>query len=128
MRFKLGDSNIIYTYDTQDLNIIFIISYSDMFPFFKALLPLQHIRYYFNQPTPYHWTLTLSILYYFQYIFFRKTVKTATIHGRCLIYFAYSANNTSKRCVFVIYRHKGKCTSLILILLWFGLSHRYNIQ
>ena len=28
-------------------------------------------------------------------------------------YITYSANNTSERCVFVIYRHKDKCNSLI---------------
>ena len=28
----------------------------------------------------------------------------------------------------MIYIHKGKCTKLILILIWFGLSHQYNIQ
>ena len=43
-------------------------------------------------------------------------------------YIAYSANNTDERCVFVIYRHKGKCNSLIFILLLFCLSRRNNIQ
>ena len=43
-------------------------------------------------------------------------------------YIAYSANNTCKRCVFVIYIHTRKCTTLIFILMWFGLSNGYNIQ
>ena len=43
-------------------------------------------------------------------------------------YIAYSANNTAKHCVFVIYRHKGKCNSLIFILLLFFLSHQKRIQ
>ena len=43
-------------------------------------------------------------------------------------YIAYSANNTVKRCVFVIYQHKGKCNSLISILLLFCLSRRKHIQ
>ena len=43
-------------------------------------------------------------------------------------YIAYSANNTGKCCVFVIYRHKGKCNSLIFILLIFFLSHWKHIQ
>ena len=33
-----------------------------------------------------------------------------------------------KRCVFVIYRHKGKCNSLILILLLFCFLHQKHIQ
>ena len=59
---------------------------------------------------------------------FRKTGKTATIHGCFFDYITYSSNNTSERCVFVIYIHKVKCTILISILLQFGLSHQYNIQ
>ena len=43
MRFILGSSNIRYICDTQRLNIICIISYFDIFPFFRALSPLQHI-------------------------------------------------------------------------------------
>ena len=43
-------------------------------------------------------------------------------------YIAYSAKNMGKRCVFVIYIHEGNCTTFIFILLWFGLSHWYNIQ
>ena len=33
-----------------------------------------------------------------------------------------------KRCAIVIYLHKGKCTTLIFILLGFGLSHWYDIH
>ena len=51
--FKLGNSIVRYIYDTHHLNIICIILYFDMIPFFQALLSLQHICYYFNQPTPY---------------------------------------------------------------------------
>ena len=43
-------------------------------------------------------------------------------------YIAYSANVMGQHCVFVIHRHKGKCNSLILILLIFCLSHQKNIQ
>ena len=43
-------------------------------------------------------------------------------------YIAYSASNTGERCVFVIYIHKGRCTTLIFILLQFDLFHWYNIQ
>ena len=39
-------------------------------------------------------------------------------------YNAYYASNMGKRCVFVIYIHKGKCNSLIFILLIFCLMHR----
>ena len=43
-------------------------------------------------------------------------------------YITYSADNTGKRCVFVVYLQKGKCYSLIFILLIFCLSHQNNIQ
>ena len=46
----LGNSTIIYICDTQHLNIICIILYFNIFTFL-ALLPLQHICYYFNKPT-----------------------------------------------------------------------------
>ena len=41
---------------------------------------------------------------------------------------AYSTNNRGKHCVFVIYIHTCKCTTLIFILMRFGLLHWYNIQ
>ena len=43
-------------------------------------------------------------------------------------YIACSANNTGEHCVFVIYIHKGKCTTLIFILLLFGLSHQTPLK
>ena len=43
-------------------------------------------------------------------------------------YIAYFANNTGKCCVFVIYRHRGKCNSLIFILLIFFLLGWKHIQ
>ena len=89
---------------------------------------IEHICYYFNQPTPYRWTLTLPILCYFWYIW-RSQDQSNRNYSRLLCdYITYSANNTGKRCIFVIYIYKGKCDTLIVILLRFGLSHRYNIQ
>ena len=41
---------------------------------------------------------------------------------------AYYASNTGKDCVFVINIHTCKCNTLIFVLIWFGLSHWYNIQ
>ena len=55
--FNLGNSIIRYICDIQNLNIISIISYFNIFPFFQALLPLHHKCYEFNHPTPYVWTL-----------------------------------------------------------------------
>ena len=43
-------------------------------------------------------------------------------------YIAYSAKNTDKLWVFMIYGYKGKCNSLISILLLFCLSYWKNIQ
>ena len=43
-------------------------------------------------------------------------------------YIPYSANNAGKGYVFVINIHKGKCNSLISILLIFCLSHQKNMQ
>ena len=48
---------------------------------FEALLPLQHICYYFNQPTPYRWTIRLYIIFIHNKFVLRKKGKTATIHG-----------------------------------------------
>ena len=61
--FMLDNSTIRKKIDTHHLNIVCILSYFDQFLFF-ALFPLQHICYYFNQPTSYRWTLPLSILWY----------------------------------------------------------------
>ena len=61
MRFKLGNSNLRYIYDTPHLNTICVISYFDIFTFFRVLFILQHICYYFNQPTPY--LCTLHVVY-----------------------------------------------------------------
>ena len=46
-----------------------------------------------------------------------------TIHGCCFLSHVFS-NNTVKHCIFVIYRHKGKCNSLIILPLIFCLSFR----
>ena len=59
----------------------------------------------------------------------RKTSKTANIHGCCLIIShtppTIQANIASS---WLTYKKVGKCTTLIFILIWFGLLHRYNIQ
>ena len=43
-------------------------------------------------------------------------------------YIAYPAKNTGERCIFVIYRHKCKCNSLIFIPMIFCLSRWDHIQ
>ena len=123
MRFMLTESTIRYIYDTQHLNINCILLYSDIFVF-RALLPLKHTCYYFNQPTPYLWTLTLSILFYLPYIRCLQDRKKRNYSRLSFDYIAYFSKNTGKRCIFVIYIHKGMCKILIFILLRFGLSHR----
>ena len=47
------------------MNIISIITCFDIFTFIRAILPLHHIYYYFNQSTPYGWTL--NIVYYLSF-------------------------------------------------------------
>ena len=37
MRFKLGENTIRYIYDTHNLNILCIISYYDIFTFFRII-------------------------------------------------------------------------------------------
>ena len=73
VRFKLGNSTITYIYDRQNLNIICILSYFDIFPFFRELLPLQHVCCYFNQPTSYRCTLHVvySLLSAIHFLFAR---------------------------------------------------------
>ena len=106
------------------MNIICLISYFDIFPFSKALFPLQHICYYFDEPTPYPWTLTFSIFYIFTiHLSFQQPINCN--YSRLLFdNIAYSPNNTGRRCVFVIHWHKGKCNLLIIILLLFCLSRQ----
>ena len=79
------NSTIRYICDTQHLNIICIISYFNIFPFFRALFPLQHICYYLNLPTLYRWTIPMSIIWYLKYICSSNDLWTATIHGCHLI-------------------------------------------
>ena len=104
------------------LNIICLISYFDIFPFFQPLSPLQHICYYFNKPTLYRWNPTLSIVYIFTIHFLLLQLINCDYSRFLFDYIAYSTNNTVRHCVFVIYRHKGKCDTLIIILLLFCLS------
>ena len=124
----LGNSTIIYICETQNLNIICIILYFSIFPFLRWLFPLKHIWYYFNKPTPYNWTLTFSIVNIFTIHFsFQRPINHN--YSRLLFdYIAYSAKNTGKCGVFFIYRNKGKCNLLIIILLLFCLSRRNQIQ
>ena len=70
----LGDSTIRYIYDTHNLNIICIISYFDIFPFFREFLPLKHICYYYNEPTPYSGP-SRCLFFNLKYIFVQKTGK-----------------------------------------------------
>ena len=85
MRFKLGNSNIRYIYDTQHFNIIRIISYFDIFTFFWHY-------YHYNISAiiliGLHRTAGTSHCLFFVILntfVVRKTGKTATIHGCRLI-------------------------------------------
>ena len=91
---------------------------------FLALFPLQHMCYYFNQPTPCHWTLHVvySLIFTINLLFLRLIKRDCS--RLPFDYIAYSANNTGKLFVFVIYQHKGECNSLIIVLLIFCLSCR----
>ena len=126
--FKSGNCTIIYIFDAQHLNIIYIISYFEIFPCLRELFPLQHICYYFNMPTPYNWTL--HVVYYLLFaIHLLFSDRENRDYSRFLFdYIAYLANNKGKHCIFVINIHTCKCTTLIFILTRFGLSHWYNIQ
>ena len=117
----LGNSNIIYICDTQNLNIICLISYFDILPFFRELFPLQHICYYLNKPKPYRWNITLYIVYKFTiHLSFLRPIKRD--YSRLLFdYISYSAKNRGRRCVVVIYQQKGKRNALITILVLFCL-------
>ena len=107
------------------LSVLYHIS--TYFPLFWSLFPLQHTCNCLNKPTSYRWTFTLSIHWYLQYIFFLWTINRN--YSLLLFYYtAYSANNTGKHCVFVIYRHKGRWSSLIFIILLFCLSCQKHIQ
>ena len=103
------------------MNIFCLILYFQIFTFF-ALFPLHHICYYFSNPTPYCWTLTLYIVYIFTiHLVFLGPINRD--YSRLLFdNITYSDNNMGRHCAFVIYQHKGECNSLIIILLLFCLS------
>ena len=123
----LGKITIRYICDKNHLTIICIISYFDIYHFFD---------HYF------HYNIYAIILISLQrtagtprFLFFdtyNKFVVLTTDKPRLFTvvfnYIAYFTNNTGKCCVFVIYRHKGKCNSWIFIQLLFCLSHQKTIQ
>ena len=99
MHFMLGNSTIRYIYDTQNLNIICIISYFDLFPFFEHYF---HYNIYVSIWISLHRTAGPShcILFkYLQYTCPSNYRYTATIHGYCLflshIFPTIRANNAS---------------------------------
>ena len=74
--FKSGNITIRYIYDTQHSNIILILSYFEISPFFKHYFHYNIyaiILIYLHRTTG---PFTLSILCYSQYIFLARPVKT----------------------------------------------------
>ena len=45
--------------------MIWIIPYSELFPFLRALLSIQHICYYLPKPKPYYCSVSLYVVYIF---------------------------------------------------------------
>ena len=87
-----------------------------------------YICYYFNKPTPYRWTLHVVYSLSFSiHLSLLQLIKRDNSQFS-FDYIIYSANNTGKRFIFVIYWHKGKFNSLIFILLIFCLSWWKHIQ
>ena len=126
--FKLFNSTIRYVYDTQHLNIICVISYFNIFPVFFSIITITTCMLLFY--TAYTVPLDPHVVYYFLFainLLFEILVNRDYLR-LSFDYIVYYANNTSKRCVFVIYTHKSKCTTFIFVLLRFGLWHQYNIQ
>ena len=128
MCFMLGNITIRYIYNTQHLNIIYIISYFDIFPIFRVF---------------YHYNILAIILIilhrtdgpsgcllftYLKYICRYWRPINLDYSWLSFDYIAYSVKNTGERCILVIYGHKGECISLISIILIFCLSCRNHIQ
>ena len=122
----LGNSNIRYTCDTQNLNIICIISYFNIFFFSSIIYITTYMILFYSACTV---PLDPPVVYYLIstiYLSFLRTINRN--YSRLSFgYITYSSNNTGKCCILVIYQHKGKCNSLILIILLFCLSHQKNI-
>ena len=118
----LGNSTIRYICDTHHLNIICLILYFDIFPFFGALFPLQHICYYLLSLNRTSGPSHCVLVYIFKInLSFLQSINRD--YSRLLFdYIAYSANNTGIHCDVVIYQHKVSCNTLIIILLLFCLS------
>ena len=125
--FMLVNSTIRYIFDIQYLNITCIILHFVIFPFFKHYF---HYNIYAILLIILHRTAGPSRCLFFD--IYNKFVVltnnkpqlfTVVIWLHCILRQQYGQN-----CVFVIYIHKGKCNSLIFILLLFCLLHRKNIQ
>ena len=71
---------------------------------------------------------TLFILCYLQYICHFQVRYNRDYSRFSFDSISYSANITGKHCVFLINIHICKGTTLIFVLMWFGLLHWYNIQ
>ena len=94
------------------------------FLFYEALFLFQHICYYFDKTTPYHWTLTLSIVYIFK---IHLLILRPINHDYSLllfVYITYSVNNMGRRCVIIVYRQKDKYYAFVIIILIFCLSRK----
>ena len=78
--------------------------------------------------TSYLWTRTLSIVYIFT-IYLSVSRPINHDYSRLLFdHIAYSANNAGRSCVVIVYRHKDKCNTLIIIILLFCLSRRVTLH
>ena len=122
----LGNSTIRYICDAQHFNIIYLISYIDIFPFYEHYF---HYKIYAIILISLHCTSGPSrclLFIYLQYIC--RSYKPINRNYSRLVfdYIAYSAKNTGRRFIVVIYRHKGERDALIIILLLFFYCVEYR--
>ena len=123
----LGNITIRYIIDTQHLNIIHIISYFDIFPFFCIISITTYIILFYSAYTvPLDPPVVYSLVFTIHLLFLRPI--NCDYSQLSFDYISYSSNNVGKLYVIVIYIHKGKCNSLIFILLIFCLSHLKHVQ
>ena len=99
---------IIYIYDTQNLNTICNISYFNILPLFFCNISITTymLLFWSAYTVPLHSPVVYYSISTIHLPFLRPIKRKYSLLS--FDYIAFSANNRIKRCVVVIYRHKGK--------------------
>ena len=118
----LGDSNIIYIFDTQHLNTICFISHFKIISFYYYYL---HYNIWAIDLISLKRTSGPSRCLFFVIVntFVVLTTDKSRLFTVVIWLYCILCQQYGKCCVFLMYPHKGKPNSLVFIILLFCLSH-----